>query len=168
MDREKFVSDLSKALSRLLNEPTWEDAKGDPVLRVPSDVLKEAASILKEQGFGMLLAVVALDEGEEIRIAYPLFSFGLRVRLILMTNVSKENPEVPSLSDVWPAANWHEREQAELLGISFVGHPDLRHLLLPEDWEGYPLRKDYQQPKIYRGTPTERPYWEDGECPRTN
>lgn len=168
MDREKLVSDLSKALSRLPQEPTWEDAKGDPVLKVSASVLKEAASLLKEQGFGMLLAVVAVDEGEEIRIAYPLFSLGLRARLILMTRVSKESPEVPSLSDVWPAANWHEREQAELLGVSFVGHPDLRHLLLPEDWEGYPLRKDYLQPKVYRGISTERPYWEEGECPRTN
>jgi len=60
-------------------------------------------------------------------------------------------PTFPSVSDLWKAANWHERESAELFGIYFEGHPDLRKLLLPNDWQGFPLRKDYQAQEIYHG-----------------
>lgn len=65
--------------------------------------------------------------------------------------VEGQLPEVPSVCDIWPAANWQEREVYDLSGIMFVGHPDLRRILCPEDWVGYPLRKDYQMPLEYHG-----------------
>ena len=60
-------------------------------------------------------------------------------------------PEIPSLVDVWKTADWHERETYDLSGIHFVGHPDLRRILCPEDWVGHPLRKDYEMPLEYHG-----------------
>ncbi|MCY2994132.1 MAG: NADH-quinone oxidoreductase subunit C [Planctomycetota bacterium] len=60
-------------------------------------------------------------------------------------------PEVPSVSDIWKTALWHEREVYDLMGVRFQGHPDLRRILCPEDWVGYPLRKDYEMPVEYHG-----------------
>jgi NADH-quinone oxidoreductase subunit C len=60
-------------------------------------------------------------------------------------------PEVPSVADVWRTADWHEREVFDLSGVHFTGHPDLRRILCPEDWVGYPLRKDYEMPLEYHG-----------------
>lgn len=65
----------------------------------------------------------------------------------------RDNPVIPSVADLWPAADWHEREAFDLLGIDFPGHPDLRRILLPEDWVGHPLRKDYEFPREYHGIP---------------
>lgn len=64
-------------------------------------------------------------------------------RLRVKVRLAADDPRIPSVAGVWPAANWLEREVFDLFGISFVGHPDLRRVLMPEDWEGYPLRKDY-------------------------
>ena len=65
--------------------------------------------------------------------------------------VAGELPEVPTVAGVWPAADWHEREMFDLCGVRFVGHPDPRRILLSEDWEGHPLRKDYEFPLEYHG-----------------
>ena len=81
-----------------------------------------------------------------------------------LESVSNEQ-HLESVSAVWPAADWHERETHDLLGVSFRGHPDLRRLLLPEDWIGHPLRRDYSEQKSYQGIPTSRPgtNWFKGE-----
>ena len=67
--------------------------------------------------------------------------------------VDRERPHIPTVSDVWPTADWHEREAYDLLGIVFDGHPDLRRILCPDDWVGHPLRKDYEFPLEYHGIP---------------
>jgi NADH-quinone oxidoreductase subunit C len=93
-----------------------------------------------------------------LEVVYHLSSFTHRHRIVAKLILPRwkndqvgELPEVPSVSDIWPAADWHERETFDLLGIRFIGHPDLRRILLAEDWEGYPLRKDYEFPLEYHG-----------------
>ncbi len=74
--------------------------------------------------------------------------------LAVRVTVARDGGRVPSVCDVWPAAEWHEREAYDLLGVSFDGHPDLRRILCPDDWVGHPLRKDYEFPKEYQGIPS--------------
>ncbi len=93
-----------------------------------------------------------------LEVVYHLQSFTHKHRLTLKVNLPrwKDNkvgilPEVPSLVSIWPAADWHEREVYDLSGVWFTGHPDLRRILLAEDWDGHPLRKDYEFPLEYHG-----------------
>jgi len=74
---------------------------------------------------------------------YHLLSLSKRERVRLRVRVSGQDPVIDSVVSVWPTANWHEREIFDLFGVRFDGHPNLKRLFLPEDWEGYPLRKDY-------------------------
>lgn len=82
---------------------------------------------------------------------YHLSSMKLGHKIVLRVVVSKDDPTVPSVTSIWGAANWMERETYDLLGIVYQGHPDLRRILLPYDWEGFPLRKDYKVPEFYNG-----------------
>ena len=91
-------------------------------------------------------------------LVYHLWSTPGRVSLVIKARLPRWQddvpgrlPEVPSVTGVWRGANWHEREVYDLSGVWFTGHPDLRRILCPEDWEGYPLRKDYEQPLEYHG-----------------
>jgi NADH-quinone oxidoreductase subunit C len=83
------------------------------------------------------------DEGLRFEVVYHLISIPFRHRIRLKVRVPEENPRIPSVTSVWNTANWHERETFDLMGVIFDNHPDLRRILLPEDWEGHPLRKEY-------------------------
>ena len=90
--------------------------------------------------------------GGTLSIYYHLESIQLKQKLILKVSTPRENPEVESVIDVWRSADWQEREVFDMYGIKFLNHPDLRRILMPEDWEaGYPLRKDYKNPEFYQG-----------------
>ncbi len=82
-----------------------------------------------------------------------LWSFELRHALAAKVFTPRGNPSIPSVADIWPAADWHEREAFDMFGIDFPGHPDLRRILCADDWEGFPLRKDYAFPREYHGIP---------------
>ena len=75
---------------------------------------------------------------------------------MLKVNAARDDPQVPSVADVWRHADWQEREVFDLLGVRFPGHPDLRRILMPEDWPGHPLRKDFVEPEVYHGIATSR------------
>jgi NADH-quinone oxidoreductase subunit C len=99
-----------------------------------------------------------LDVPPHLEVIYHLFSFQHKHDIVLKVLLERwkdgregELPEVPSVSHVWPIADWHEREVYDLMGIRFLGHPNLRRMLCPEDWEGHPLRKDYEFPIEYHG-----------------
>lgn len=122
-----------------------------------SHLLEIANFLLKDERlyFDFLHCISAVDYGEKserLGLVYHLSSLIHEHQLVLKVNLDRNNPQaVPSLSSVWQAADWHEREAFDLLGIPFEGHPDMRRILLPDDWEGHPLRKDYIEPESYHG-----------------
>ncbi len=83
------------------------------------------------------------DRPDRLAVDYHLYSIDHNLRLRLKVRVPAADPHVPSVTGVWPTANWHEREVYDFFGVRFDGHPDLVRILMPEDWQGYPLRKDY-------------------------
>jgi NADH-quinone oxidoreductase subunit C len=111
-----------------------------------------------ELRFNSLMCLSGVDYPDTLCVVYHLHSMEHRHKLAVKVKVSKESPEVPTVEGVWRAANWHERECYDLLGVRFKDHSDLRRILLPDDWEGHPLRKDYAPPASYRGIPTRAPY----------
>jgi NADH-quinone oxidoreductase subunit C len=131
-------------------------------LHVDVVYIKEVCLFLRDDThffFDQLSCLTALDTGIEknkIEVIYHLYSIPFNVIFILKIEVERGDgstifPEVPSVVDVWRTANWHEREAFDMYGIKFSGHPDLRRILLPADWEGFPLRKDYVEQEFYHG-----------------
>ena len=88
-------------------------------------------------------------------VVYHLGSSSYKHKIALKVEVGRDEPKVPTVERVWRIANWHERETYDMYGIVFEGHSDLRRILCPDDWEGYPLRKDYQVQEFYRGIKVE-------------
>ncbi len=104
--------------------------------------------------FDSLSCITGIDNGPEkgtMEVVYNLYSIPYDHHLMMRVAMDRDNPSVDSLTGIWKTADWHEREIFDLLGIRFVNHPDLRRILLPNDWEGYPLRKDYQEQEKYHG-----------------
>jgi NADH-quinone oxidoreductase subunit C len=89
----------------------------------------------------------------KMAVVYDLWSFNLGHTFAVKAYCPRDNPHVPSVVDLWAAADWNEREAYDMFGIVFDGHPDLRRILCADDWEGYPLRKDYVFPREYHGIP---------------
>ncbi|HYH55364.1 MAG TPA: NADH-quinone oxidoreductase subunit C [Anseongella sp.] len=112
-----------------------------------------------ETYFDFLSCLSGVDYGPEsgeFGVVYHLASIPYKTFFVLKVRVkggrdTRELPSVPSVSGVWRTAEWHEREAYDLVGIRFTGHPDLRRILLPDDWEGHPLRKDYKTAETYKG-----------------
>jgi NADH-quinone oxidoreductase subunit C len=90
---------------------------------------------------------------DKMCVVYDLWSFDLRHSFAIKAYCPRENPHMPSVVDLWPAAERHERDAYDMFGILFDGHPDLRRILCADDWEGFPLRKDYVFPREYHGIP---------------
>lgn len=132
-----------------------------PILVINPDKLLEVAFFLRDtEGcyFDFLSNISAVDYHPENRFAvvYHIASIPYQMQLTLKVELENNReldllPELPSVSSVWRTADWHEREAYDLMGIFFINHPDLRRILLPDDWEGYPLRKDYQDADAYHG-----------------
>ena len=135
--------------------PGWlgleiSEHQDDAMIRVAPEKLHAAAQAMKDIGFDRLGFVTAVDYGDEFELVYRLTSRPHTAGAFLKTRISREEPSVESMCDLWEAANWQEREVWDMFGITFAGHPDLRRILLPEEWAGYPLRKDYNDPNIIR------------------
>lgn len=137
------------------------ETAGDPAVRVrPDDVLAVALHLKNDPAlaFDCLSNESGVDQPkrDEIEVVYHLFSYTHRHALVVKVGVARDNPRLATVSTVWRAAIWMEREIFDLLGVDFVDHPDLRRILLPEDWVGHPLRKDYVEPTEYHGISTKR------------
>ncbi len=103
--------------------------------------------------FDHLELLGGVDYKDRMEVVYVLYSMKHHHRYTLKCRLPRENPVVHTVESLWGVANWHEREAYDMFGIVFEGHSDLRRILCPEDWEGYPLRKDYVYPKTYQGMP---------------
>lgn len=114
---------------------------------VASENIVEVMTYLKmhkDTQFDILLSVCGVDYPDRYEVVYHIFSSNFKNKLVLKTHLNKNNPEIVSISEVFSAANWHERETYDLMGIKFINHPELERILLPKDWIGHPLRKDYK------------------------
>ena len=114
----------------------------DGFLIFEKEKLKEIFNLLKEKGFRFLSFITAVHFKEHFEIVYALRNIPEKDIIFLKTKI-KENEEIETLCDIYNGANWMEREIYDLFGIKFKNHPDLRRILLPEDYEGHPLRKDF-------------------------
>jgi NADH-quinone oxidoreductase subunit C len=123
--------------------------RGETTVFVPRQHLLATAQYLAGEPslrFSFLADVSAVDRfplEPRFEVNYHLLSIDRRARLRLKVKLAGKDPSVHSVTPIWPTANWHEREIFDLFGIQFEGHPDLRRILMPDDWEGFPLRKDY-------------------------
>ena len=122
--------------------------------------LKEA----EELAFDSCMCITGVDlwPEENLESRYNLHSMTHNHKIEIRIGVEKSNPVIPTVSHVWQIANWFEREVYDMIGIRFKDHPDLRRMLLPEDWVGHPLRKDYEEPGSYHGIiiPKVKEVWE--------
>ena len=122
-------------------------ALGELTLHIDPARIVEVCSYLKtEQKFVRLSSLTAVDwfpAEPRFEVVYHLQSIERNLRVRLKCRIAGERPEIDSVTSVWNGANWYERETFDLFGIQFRGHPDLKRLLMPEDWEGHPLRKDF-------------------------
>ncbi len=126
----------------------FKDARGEVTITVPRESIVDVCWVLKTKyGFNMLADLCGADRGPEedprFEVNYHLFSTTHHRRLRLKVLLSEDDPKVQTVVNVWKTANWHERETFDLLGIIFENHPDLRRILLPSDFDGHALRKDY-------------------------
>jgi len=132
----------------------------DPFIVINKTAITEICRYLKTQDgleFDFLRSISGVDTEEELELVYHLFSYKHRAALTLKMIMAYDDVEVPSVESVWKAGDWHEREQFDLFGFYFTGHPDLRRVLLPEDWVGHPLLKTYEYPEDYHGIDHHRP-----------
>jgi len=124
------------------------DAHGEVTVTVPRESIVDACRFLRDaHGFDLLADLCGADNGPEedprFEVNYHLFSTTHHQRLRLKVMLSEDDPHVTTVSQIWRTADWHERETYDMFGVVFDGHPDLRRILLPSDFDGHALRKDY-------------------------
>ncbi|HME59826.1 MAG TPA: NADH-quinone oxidoreductase subunit C [Candidatus Binatia bacterium] len=133
----------------------------EPYLTVEGYSIVEVCRFLRDSAgldFQVLSDLTALDwpKEEKIQVVYHLFSYAHNHQVVLKVDLPRDNPKIATVEGVWKVANWFEREVYDLFGVIFEGHSDLRRIMLPEDWIGYPLRKDYVEQEEYDGISTQR------------
>ena len=125
------------------------ESRGETTVVIGRDSLLKVAGYLAPEPslkFSFLSDIATVDRfpmEPRFEVNYQLLSMNLPARLRLKVKLSGSDPVIPSVFGIWPTADWHERENFDLFGVRFEGHPNLRRILMPDEWEGYPLRKDY-------------------------
>lgn len=145
------LTEILKEIEETFKETPFEigEFRGQTFVIVKrKDVLKELIGFLKDKGFNHLQTLTAVDylnlgKNPRFEVIYQLYNMADRIALRLRVEVSEEDPFIESITDLFPGANFLEREVFDLFGITFKGHPNLKRILLPENWKGHPLRKDY-------------------------
>ena len=158
-DLERAYPDFNDAIERVVVD------RNELTLHIKRERLVEVARTLRDKlKFEMCMGVSGVhyptDAGRELHAVYPLLSITNNQRIRLEVSVSDSDPHIPSLVEVWAGNNWHERETFDMFGIIFDGHPGLTRILMPDDWQGHPHRKDYDLGGIaveYKGATTPPP-----------
>jgi NADH-quinone oxidoreductase subunit C len=155
MTCEEALASLEKSLGEKIQNKT--EFRGETTYTIPAANLREIAKFCRDElSFDYLIDITSIDNSSEeprFEIVYELYSVSLGAHLRLKLRVSEAAGSVDTVSDIWPTANWHEREIYDMMGIKFDGHPDLRRILM---WDGYPffpLRKEFP----LEGLPSEVP-----------
>ncbi len=128
----------------------FEEDESKAIL-IPPDNILEACRFLKDtEGleFDYLMNLAVVDWKDTLEMVYHLFSFTLRHKTTLKVRLDRQNPVLDSVSGIWRGADWFEREAYDMFGVKFNNHPDMRRILLSDEWVGYPLRKDYIDPEL--------------------
>lgn len=157
-----FAELAAKVSAAVPGVTTEQSENGQPFLRVPAAALLDVATLLRRDGalqFDALMDLTGYDRlkfpavppSDAIAVVYLLWSYTLRHRVMLEVQAPRAACTVPSVSGIWPAAIYFEREVWDLLGVQFTGHPSLHRIMCPDDWVGHPLRKDYLYPAEYHG-----------------
>lgn len=137
-----------KGLVAAFENAEWSISHGQDVVRLPREELRKFGEAARQAGFEALADVTAVDwldrRDDRFDVVVNLLSMQHVLRLRVLVGAPGDDPSVPSLVPVWPGANFAEREVFDLFGIEFSDHPDLTRILMPDDWEGYPLRKDFE------------------------
>jgi NADH-quinone oxidoreductase subunit C len=131
-------------LVEILEETTGKD--GRRILKVAKENLVQLMKDLKDQGFVHLSLITGVDRKDKLEVVYHVHNLEKNEVLVVKTETLDER--VPSIATIFESANWDEREQYDLMGIVFEGHPNLKRLFLPENWVGHPLRKNYDLSKV--------------------
>jgi NADH-quinone oxidoreductase subunit C len=145
------IDEVVQRLKEVLGDNFLEEGefRGQRFVILRKDGVREAIKLLKDLGFNHLQTLTGVDylritnRKARFEVIYQLYSIEKRLQLRLRVEVPEDDPEVDSIVDLFPCANFLEREVYDLLGIRFKGHPNLKRILLPENWVGHPLRKDY-------------------------
>ena len=152
-----FDQIVSVVKESCLQSPPSADESSTPhaVSIQKEDLLGVAKNLLQNPStyFDMLSCVTGIDNGTDagtMEVVYNLYSIPYNHHLMIRVVLPREKPEIESVSSIWKTADWHEREIFDMYGIYFLNHPDLRRILMPADWEGHPLRKDYKHQEYYR------------------
>jgi NADH-quinone oxidoreductase subunit C len=132
------------ALKELVTDARFDRA--ELTLTVARESILAACKALQSAGYNFLEDVTAVDwypSEPRFQIVYHVLSHGLKERIRLIVRLGSDAAAIDSIVSIWPSANFYEREIFDLFGVHFGGHPNLRRIMMPEDWEGHPLRKDY-------------------------
>ena len=135
------------------------DKKPDPFAVIEPGAIVEVSRFLRddpETAMDCLSNETGVDYKDRIEVVYHLYSYRYRHGCVLKVKLPRDDPTVATVEEIWKSANWMEREIFDLLGVTFEGHSDMRRILMPEDWPGYPLRKDFVEPLEYHGISTVR------------
>lgn len=130
----------------IFSSPLGSDSCGVEMLELEGKDLVNSCVFLKESGFDFLVLISSVETKKGFQSVYTIESTKTKKSLRIKVTVPKDAPVIPSISHIWSTANWYEREAYDMMGIKYSGHPDLKRILNPENWEGYPLRKDYIPP----------------------
>jgi len=130
--------------SQALTDAKWD--RGELTLTIAAEEIRAAAAAVQAAGYNFFEDMTAVDwfpSAPRFQLSYHILSHGFKEHIRLRVLLDEAEPSVDSITAVWPAANYYEREVFDLFGIRFEGHPNLRRIMMPDEWQGHPLRKDY-------------------------